>query len=291
MFTLKKFIVFFFILPVLIVSGQDINDQKNPVMVLGTFHFSYPNLDMIKTEKKDQIDVMTAERQKEILAMVEQLKKFKPTKVALEIKTSAQSRIDSQYNAYLEGTFTLPKDEGYQVGFRLAKALGHKKVYCIDEWGNIDYFFSTTDGKNFNVRTEREQQMNKYDAFEDSLLKSGYFEKKKLKMTQQAGYMSLQQVLAGINKPGNLKADHAGYFDLKFRFEATPYDYTGADWVALTWYSRNLRIFRNIQRITEGTGDRIFVLYGAGHAYLLNQFVVESGNYKLESPLPYLKNK
>ncbi|HSM16111.1 MAG TPA: hypothetical protein VK845_03810, partial [Gemmatimonadales bacterium] len=51
------------------------------VMVLGVFHFHNPNADYAQFEG---IDVLTAERQREIEAVVEQLGRFQPTKIAVE---------------------------------------------------------------------------------------------------------------------------------------------------------------------------------------------------------------
>jgi hypothetical protein len=63
-------------------------------------------------------------------------------------------------------------------------------------------------------------------------------------------------------------------------------EYPGADWLT-GWYERNLQIFANLLRITE-PGDRIFIVYGAGHIPLLRQFVRESGRYQLEQVESYL---
>lgn len=63
-------------------------------------------------------------------------------------------------------------------------------------------------------------------------------------------------------------------------------NYVGADAVA-DWYRRNLRIFANLNRITE-KGDRILLLFGAGHCYILRQLVMEAPGYKLVEPGDYL---
>ena len=40
------------------------------------------------------------------------------------------------------------------------------------------------------------------------------------------------------------------------------------------WYKRNLRIFTNLNRVVKpGGGDRVLLLIGSGHLYILNDFV------------------
>jgi hypothetical protein len=39
--------------------------------------------------------------------------------------------------------------------------------------------------------------------------------------------------------------------------------YVGPDFAA-GWFDRNLRIFRNLQRLTGGPAERILVVYGSG---------------------------
>ena len=67
--------------------------------------------------------------------------------------------------------------------------------------------------------------------------------------------------------------------------------YPGANWLAHIWYARNLKIFVNLTRITESANDRILLIIGAGHIFLVQQFLEESGDYIVESPLKYLKTE
>ena len=67
--------------------------------------------------------------------------------------------------------------------------------------------------------------------------------------------------------------------------------YPGADWLAHIWYARNLKIFVNLTRITESDDDRIFLIIGGGHLFLVRQFLEDSGDYIIESPLKYLKTE
>lgn len=261
-------------------------DKKAQVMILGTFHFAYPNLDMVKTEEKDKIDVLTEERQKEIESIINQIKEFKPTKIAIEVKTWNQGKTDSLYAEYLNGNFALPKGEDYQIGFRLAKFFAHKKLYCVDTWGNLSTFLNSADGKNFSVRDDKAEFMNSLETYMDSVKK---LNNASTKSEKSAAELSINKILIDMNQPENYKKRHEFYFKEIFTFEQKESDYGGVDWVTASWYNRNLRIFRNIMRITENSDDRIFVIYGAGHLALLSQFVNDSPGHTLVPVLDCLK--
>ncbi len=49
------------------------------------------------------------------------------------------------------------------------------------------------------------------------------------------------------------------------------------------WYHRNVRIFANVLRVTE-PGDRLLMLYGAGHVPILAHLAEASGAYRLADP-------
>jgi Family of unknown function (DUF5694) len=60
----------------------------------------------------------------------------------------------------------------------------------------------------------------------------------------------------------------------------------GADLLA-AWYKRNFLICANIVQLSK-PGDRIVVLYGSGHTFLLRQCVSETPGIKLIEPNDYL---
>ena len=74
-----------------------------------------------------------------------------------------------------------------------------------------------------------------------------------------------------------------------FKYETEDYKQFGPDYVTSWWFNRNLRIFRNIQRIDATAEDRILVIYGAGHMNLLNVFFEASPEYNLIPVNSYLK--
>jgi len=74
-----------------------------------------------------------------------------------------------------------------------------------------------------------------------------------------------------------------------FKYETKGNEFFGPDFVTGWWFNRNLRIFRNIQKINAKPADRILVIFGAGHMTLLNSFFDASPEYKLLKVNDYLK--
>ena len=103
---------------------------KHRVMLLGTFHFEDAGLDDFKPEFN--IDVMAEQRQQEIAQVLSILETYRPTKIAVEQTPDRQGWLDGRYNEYIGGKFELPANEIFQLGFRLARTLGHSRVHAID---------------------------------------------------------------------------------------------------------------------------------------------------------------
>ena len=115
----------------------------------------------------------------------------------------------------------------------------------------------------------------------------------KLKQEIDAKYEKLLPIpitdqLISVNQPAEIEKSHQVYFDIMRIGRGK--EYIGANYLAW-WYRRNLTILTNIIRLTDSMSDRILVVYGVGHAKLLNQFAKESDFYNVESPLKYLKSK
>ncbi|WP_373314932.1 DUF5694 domain-containing protein [Gillisia lutea] len=66
-------------------------------------------------------------------------------------------------------------------------------------------------------------------------------------------------------------------------------DFFGANFETGCWFSRNLKIFRNILRINAGPEDRILVIYGAGHMNVLNLLFDSSPEFELMNTNSFLK--
>jgi hypothetical protein len=80
--------------------------------------------------------------------------------------------------------------------------------------------------------------------------------------------------------------DHQYYIRYRARLGEYP-DYIGPFWLRW-WYRRNLIIYSNIARLAA-EDERLLVIYGSSHNYLLKQFIRESGLLEMESADAYLK--
>jgi len=253
--------------------------DKIPVLTLGSFHFNFPNLDARKIAESDQIDVLDASYQKEIEGIVADLAKFKPTVIVIERQPNQQAKVDSLYSEYLIGRYKLNRREDEQIGFRLARASAIKRLYCADEWGNFNENLSDIiEGKD-SLRTQRFESF--YENNPDSLKKT------KFKPTIQVNGIRKELVL--LNEEQRINASLGDYLIGIFKYEEKEGDFLGADFETGRWFSRNLKIFRNIQRIQVSPGDRIAVIFGAGHLNLLNYFFRCSPEFELVDVKEYLK--
>lgn len=270
----------FLFLPTFAVKAQigivDRDAKTKPTLVvLGTYHMGTPGNNVVNPEAAD---VTTPERQKQMVELVERLKIFKPTKVVVECDIKDDAKTQEAYDKYLSGNYQLSKNETNQIGFRLAKELGHKKVHCVD-WGVFP------DDPSYNY-----EKYAAKDAELDSFLKGVY---RNLKKEVDAEFeklftLPITDQLIFLNQPDRMEKDHQRYFDLMRIGRGQ--EYVGANYLSW-WYGRNMKILVNIVRLTDAPNDRILAIYGAGHNKLLNQLAKESGFYNVESPLKYLESK
>lgn len=272
-------------LPLVSAQGQSaVSHEKIQVMTLGVFHFNYPNLDAHQIAAGNEIDVLDPKYQAEIERLVAAIKKFRPTRIAVEVRPKYQARYDSLYDSYLEGKLKLGRDEEFQIGFRLGKELGINRMSCVDEQGRYYGYLDT-----LFADSAREAAFENYFYHNpDSLIQKQYVEFYRVtdEFPKSKGII---QTLERINQPGFIMHSQGAYFAGDFKYEEKPGDFTGVDFETARWYNRNLRIFRNIQRITENPQDRILLIIGCGHLGLLNYFFQCSPEYELVSPLEYLK--
>ena len=125
----RYFLVFLVLMATEVAATANSHIRKSPVEVLavGSFHFNFPNLDVQKTDSQNQIDVLSEPAQHQIQQIVKQLKAFAPTHIVVEFPYRRQPELTAQFDKYksTESFIDTRRSEAYQLGFRLAKALGH----------------------------------------------------------------------------------------------------------------------------------------------------------------------
>jgi hypothetical protein len=254
---------------VLLFATQAASEQPVEVMILGTYHFANPGLDMHNAEIDD---VLAPQRQKEVAAVVDALARFKPTRVAVEARADElPSRSLPKYAEYLAGKHSQNRNEIHQIGYRLASRMKHEQVFGIDADGEFPFealqLYAAANG-----RAEELQHM-----VDEIGVRTQRFE-------ERAKTASVGQLLREMNEPAHIREDHAWYMrTLSYGAgKAQP----GAHLVA-SWTARNIQICARLVQLAK-PGDRIVVVYGAGHSQLLRQCVQDMPGWKLVEPNEYL---
>ncbi|MCI0586758.1 MAG: DUF5694 domain-containing protein [Planctomycetes bacterium] len=265
------------LLALLIAIGPSARVQEAPpepprararILLLGTFHFDDAGLDDYKPEHR--IDILAPERQREIEEVARCLAKFRPTKVAVEAPLSAGERLNERYKTFVAGQSPLGRNEIDQLGFRVAKAMGHPRVYPVDAEGR---------------RYEPEVDLRKYAAEKGQLERltasetpwDEYFNALYRRDDARKARQTIRQTLLDGNREEHVLRGHGAYLVRSFKV-GVGNEYPGVDAVT-AWYNRNLRIFANLQRITDGPEERILLIIGGGHVPILWHAVEASPEY------------
>jgi uncharacterized protein DUF5694 len=238
-------------------------DQRPTLLVLGTGHLANPGHDVANVKVDD---VLAPARQAEIREVVAQLASYRPTHIAVEWPIKDQAALDARYRDYREGKYQLDRGEEEQIGLRLAAKLNLPRVYAVD-W-NED-----SPGKDEDYDWVAYGQAHGQKAQVTALL-----DPKGVIGIAPLGTQTIGKWFLQLNRSEMLAASHRNYFDWAAIGDAD--HQPGANWVG-QWYARNLRIFTNLVRAADRPHDRLLVVYGQGHAYLLRQFATESGAFRV----------
>lgn len=240
--------------------------ERAQILVVGTFHMDYPNLDVIKITDEDKIDILTEPKKTELTELINYIKIFKPTKIAIEAFPDWNAT--EKLSKYKDGAYRNERDERFQIAMRLATELNLDTVYSIDaesfdpEIEKIDSVYYQNLIKDFDFESD-DPYLKSYKEF--------YSYNNKL-----VSKMNLLDYFKYINSEEYHKMDYGGYLVGDFKLDST----RGADILSIWWYNRNLRIFRNLQEITASTHDRVLVVFGNGHASILRQLIQCSPEYE-----------
>ena len=151
--------------------------ERAQVLVVGTFHFNYPGLDELKTEESDKIDVLLEPKKSEVTELVEYIKKFKPTKIAIEAHPGYGW--NTKFKEYKSGMHRDERDERYQLAMRIANDFNIDTLYTVDAntLSNDIYtkdsilYKSLTDKINWDIEDPYWEIAEKYFDYEEKQVK------------------------------------------------------------------------------------------------------------------------
>jgi hypothetical protein len=253
----------------LICSAQP--DTRPEILVLGTYHMANPGHDIFNMQADD---VLAPKRQQEIEQVIAVLKQFHPTKIAIESDIFSEQR-KQQYSDYLAGKHTLSRNEIDQIGFRLAKELGHQTIYPVD----VDGDFPMLRVSNWAKANGRADKLDSITAGWGAMVR------------EQGEFLRSHTVLEML---GLMNSDDHVTKDLGLYFATVPFgepgDYAAADLLA-SWYQRNIRIYQNVVKLIDSPNDKILVIYGAGHLGWLRQDVANDSTVRLRKLSDFTENK
>lgn len=249
-------------------SPQAAEKPRAAVLVVGVYHMANPGRDIFNTKADD---VLAPKRQAEIAQLIEVLKKFQPTKIAVEADPWG-SRV-GQYGEYLAGKYTLTRNEIDQVGYRLAKELGHKTVYLVDADGEFPYPRLL----NYTKASGRTKELEAINAEFGVRVKA------------QSEYLASHTVLETLlYMNADEKVAYESGLYMRMAHFSEPGDWAGADLVS-DWFRRNMRIFANIVKLADSPNERVLVIYGSGHLGWLQHYFANDPTFTLRKLAEYAK--
>ncbi|MEL7121304.1 MAG: DUF5694 domain-containing protein [Bacteroidota bacterium] len=253
----------------------ELNYPNAEVAILGTFHFK-SNVDAYK--RKYHIDISTEKTQNEIQELLDHLKGFQPTKIALEFPIKNQDKLDSLYQEYRKDNFELPVAEMYQLGFRLAKQLGHPHIYGVDTQAPLHLETRVADWEQYAKETGLQDKWNDFTTYFTEKYTNSDSLKTTMSLLDYYSFLNSKEVelVSGQDKLNGMIQLGAGD------------TYIGADGITKD-YRRNLRIYANMLNLIESDEDRFLMIYGSSHKRILRHFFEDSMEFTYKDISPYLE--
>lgn len=243
-------------------QGRAQEPARAEILILGTYHMASSGNHVHDFEVDD---VLSDARQREIRELIDVLRRFRPTRVAVEAEVGSRV-LAERYASYLAGEYTLSANETEQVGFRLARELGHDAVYGVDVDGEFPHY-----------RVLNYARANGRAAEFDSLQASA-----RARVQGEADFLRTHTILETLdlmNADSTVARAVGEYYRVYLPF-GERWEYAGPALLS-RWYERNIRIYMHIRDLVTTPDDRILVVYGAGHLGWLRRHVLNDPDVRL----------
>jgi len=238
--------------------------KKKQILLVGTFHFENPGLDVAKFES---FNVMTDRSQKELETISDKIKKFGPDKIFVEWNYEKQNTLDRFYNRNSDSLIKIKADEIVQIALRSAKKLNHKKLFAID-YHHADFPYDSlvkgmNEAKQSELLKENEKAIKGFETDFNQMVKTKT-------LTEILLYENTSETLEHSNSLYVSLMNPAGKLD----------NFVGA-YLVSEWYRRNLYMYSLVQKLTESKDEKVMVLLGAGHIAMFREFVKMDSNFEI----------
>lgn len=252
---------------------ENLDSPAKEILLLGTFHYHNPGLDVTKV---NSYDILSTETQNELELLASKIKAFNPSKIFVEWDYTEQAELDSLFNLYKEGKYFLNdslsdfylKNEIFQLSFRVAKKTNLNKVYGVDFYDVNMPFGKLPEILEKNGQDSLQKKMDEtrtlFELEFNNKVKSG---------------ASLIELMSFINSP-RFKYLSDEYLHRLPLLVGTQDDFTGPK-ITSEWYRRNLYIWSMIEKNVDDDDRRIMVLFGGSHTSILSDFIKNDDKWKI----------
>ena len=276
---MKKYIVFLILIIIFGCTEQkSVGDKlqidnstsyKIKVYLLGTFHFA---------QTDSTYNVKDAKHQESIRTLNDIIVGLKPDKIFIERmpEFEYQNKIDSLYTTFVnrKKEVTSP-NEIWQVAFKVAKRLKHKKLYQCDNPGRYNSIYNQIEAY---AKKNNQMSILEYKANGTTIPITSKINRDSLRQS-----MTLLEYLKWYNSAEVQESSHATYINVFPQLGYTDVynykkDYLLGASLTTDWYRRNIKIYTKMINQIEYTEDAIFLLMGNDHIPIIRH-LFESNPY------------
>lgn len=249
------------------------NLEKTDVMVLGTYHF----------DQENEIDELSPENQSELDSLIKYLADFKPTRVVVEANPLMSDDFNRYYRDYINGSFNLSerRNEIFQIGFRMAKYMGHDSIYFFDNkppyLGSLEEFSF----ESFEAYAQ-ENDSGFYDQYIPEMMNIWPANKELIYN------LDLFDLILALNSPAMTQNNTNRMHMYEVRVGIND-NWMGSDWLG-RWYQRNIRMLGYLLQMS-GPSERLLVIVGDNHKWILEQLIDNTPNLETADSYSVLANR
>lgn len=243
---------------------NEVAKPKKEILIIGTFHFANPKLDIAK---KNSFAILDYKTQNELTEIAQKIKEFNPTKIFVEWPYKQQTELDSVYHLYKKGL--LPpdiKDEIHQLAFRTGKLLQLNKIDAID-YNDTDFPF---DKVMISLKKNNQKELENHIMGFIKQIETDF--NSKLKESISLKEMIYYHNTKEFRKTGNQVYD-------KILETGNHTDFIGA-YLTSEWNRRNLYMWSLIKKKTTNKDERVMLLLGASHIANIKNLIDDTADWK-----------